>query len=1048
MLFSSGSASDTVTIGDNLNLSGLNPAGGIFAGIGNFVLNGAGTQNFWPAFGQTLPNIIHSGAGTLIQNNHLKCLSFIQSNGTYNLSGNKQDTITSGNFTISNGKSTSLLGLAYCTFLVQNGNAIFSGNGGPDSLYMTAASQWNVNVLAGTLTASNAVIQNCNASGGAMGIASNSQDVGANINWNFTNAKFWTNTGANNSWGNPSNWLPAGIPGINDSVVFDSHGSSADCNFDAGGFIKALTLTSTYTGTLSFALMDTLRVLNALDFRNYSGTIIPGSGVIILNGTTPQFFYPPYSTASNKFPKIIFNNASGALVQNNELCATNLIVNSGAMDFETNFNIDTILIGSPGSLTLSDSYVYLDTAATISGSGKLNLGFADLSISGDVNFSALSPLSPQNAKIKFIGPVNKNFFPSADSILTWVEQINGTTVVLNKRIIVQNLYLTGGTFNLGAGLQDTIITQLYGGAGALDFGSSTLNIGAYTTDFTSVNFTTGTGTLAFCGPNPQQFIPKPGVLHPDIMQSAYSGTIIYTNPLMAKSLTVNQGSFTFSHTGSLRDSVGSLIVPTGGTNPSIALGQDTLDISGSINLSGLANFMWTVPGVMRFIGSAPQPFMTPFNYNPTGYWCPPIIHNGSGTLTQAGMLKCASFLQTAGVYNLNGAIDSIMDPATGDFTIGNGTAGSITGLGNSTIASKYGSVNFTGQSAANMLNLSPVAPWTLSAPTMSKTISAQYAIIGNCKAITYAPLTAQPQFCAMAPGDSNWNMALVLPQIYDTLGTPNLLASSLRAAGDTIDIWYELNDPDNAMDTVKMSFRNGVSGAWTAPVTGTIMGDVGPVASNAMSVHRHVRWSMAGQFGGSFSSDSIQVGLIAQDNFGNVTPKIMPANNIHVNTKGPTFGSNIFILPSAGSIIAGGSVCSVTWNWANISFNVQAKNYPLTLQYSLDNGNTFINSSAGNLQNTGSYSWTTPLITSKNVLLRFAARDTLGNVSYGPLSAAFTIDATPPASNITFPANKSFVNSLANISGIAFDVGSGVKNVFITIKTIAGNYWNGVSAWT
>ena len=205
---------------------------------------------------------------------------------------------------------------------------------------------------------------------------------------------------------------------------------------------------------------------------------------------------------------------------------------------------------------------------------------------------------------------------------------------------------------------------------------------------------------------------------------------------------------------------------------------------------------------------------------------------------------------------------------------------------------------------------------------------------------------------------------------------------------------------------------------------------------------------MAGQFGSSFSSDSIQIGLTAQDNFGNVTPKIMPANNVHVNTKGPTFGSNIFILPSVGSIIAGGSVCSITWNWANISFNVQAKNYPLTLQYSLDNGNTFINSAAGNLQNTGSYSWTTPLLTSKNVLLRFTARDTLGNVSYGPLSAAFTIDATPPASNITLPANKSYVNSLANISGNTSDIGSGVKNVFITIKMIAGNYWNGVSAWT
>jgi len=110
------------------------------------------------------------------------------------------------------------------------------------------------------------------------------------------------------------------------------------------------------------------------------------------------------------------------------------------------------------------------------------------------------------------------------------------------------------------------------------------------TDFTSVNFTIGTGTLAFCGPNPQQFTPRAGVLHPDIIQNGYNGTIIFNNPLMAKSLTINQGSFSFDHAGSLRDSVGSLIVTTGGTNPSIALGQDTLDISGAVNLSGLKDF--------------------------------------------------------------------------------------------------------------------------------------------------------------------------------------------------------------------------------------------------------------------------------------------------------------------------------------------------------------------------------------------------------------------------------------------------------------------------
>ena len=1034
----------TLSVSGEVNFTGM--TGTITAEVGTLEFMGTGPQNFWPPFGKQMPNIYHSGNGTIVQNNHLKCLSFSQVNGQYNING-MMDTITSGDFSISNGHSTSVTGLDGCQIVVQNGNAQFLGTGVGDSLYLkTPSAAWYVKVLSGakTLSANYVILQNCDASGGVMGIANNSNNVGfSNTNWSFVFSKSWLGA-VSSSWKNPNNWSPSGVPTSSDSVVFINNNI---CVVDTSPTVKAITLTSTFYAPFNFSPNETLTVLQTLDFQNYGNYITAGSGVIALNGMTTQTFYPPYSGAPYKLPKIIMNNPNGANVPYNKLHTSNLTIISGYMTLNSEFNIDSIIVNSPGSLDMSYSYNY-DTVVTISGTGNLNMGFADFAISGDMNVGNLNSFIPENAHIKFIGPNNQAFYPNDFGVPTWVEQINGTTVVLNKRLITQNLYLTGGTFNLGAGLQDTIITQLNGGAGALDFGSSTLNLEAYSTDFSSVNFTIGAGTLAFCGPNPQQFTPRAGVLHPDIIQNGYSGTIINTYPLIAKSLTVNQGSFTFSHTGSLRDSVGSLIATTTGTNASIALGQDTLDVSGTVNLSGLTNFMWTSPSALRFIGNGSQTLTTPISYNPLGFWCPPIVHNGIGALSQSGMLKCASFLQTAGTYNLNSAIDTIMNPTNGDFTITNGTASSITGLGNSTIAVKSGNASFSGQGAANLLNLSPPFPWTLSVPTMSKTISAQYAIIGNCKAITYAPLMAQTQFCAMVPGDSNWNMALVMPQIYDTLGTPNLLAASPRAAGDTIDIWYELNDPDNAVDTVKMSFRNGVSGAWTAPVTGTIMGDVGPVASNSMSVHRHVRWSVAGQFGSSFSSDSIQIGLTAQDNFGNVTPKIMPANNVHVNTKGPTFGSNIFILPSVGSIIAGGSVCSITWNWANISFNVQAKNYPLTLQYSLDNGNTFINSAAGNLQNTGSYSWTTPLLTSKNVLLRFTARDTLGNVSYGPLSAAFTIDATPPASNITLPANKSYVNSLANISGNTSDIGSGVKNVFITIKMIAGNYWNGVSAWT
>ena len=1036
MLFSSGSASDTVTVSGNLNLSGLNPVGGIFAGTGNFVLNGAGTQNFWPAFGQTLPNIIHSGAGTLIQNNHLKCLSFTQSNGTYNLSGNKQDTITSGNFTISNGKSTSLLGLAYCTILVQNGNAIFSGNGGPDSLYMTAVSQWNVNVLAGTLSASNAVIQNCNASGGAMGIAANCQNVGANINWNFTTAKFWTNGASDNLWSTPNNWLPSGIPINSDSVVFDNHAPSANCVFNTVAIVKAITLTSVCTGNFNFAPNDTLKVLSTLDFSNFVGSITPGNGVISFSGATLQNLYPPYYSTSNKLPKIIQNNPAGVMVQNNTLHSSNLTINNGVMTLNTPFTIDTVSIGPTGGLTLSNTYVYSDTITTLSGTGSFSMGFADFSISGDFNLSNLSSFYPENAQIKFIGPAIKTFVPKSNTVLTSVEQIYGTTNVSYFGLVVHNLTLTGGTLNLGTGLSDTLITQLNGGAGALDFGSSTLNIQANSNDFSTVNVFFNAGTLVFCGSNTQTLIPKPNTIFPDIVQAGYFGTSINGYPLKAKSLTYNMGTITFAGGAHFRDSVGAIVIAVGG-NHGLDLGNDTIDVSGNVDLSDFT----TIPagvGMLRFLGSGNQNF-----YPPLFITGPNIIHSGSGMINQSGRLKCASFLQIAGTYNVNGANDTI---TTGDFIFANGTNNSILNFGGSAFVVQNGNASFSGQSAVNLLNLNPPSHWRLDVSAAGKTKTAQYSVVGNCNA--NGGLIAQPLYCAMAPNDTNWNYSAVMPQLFDTLGMINGLVAYQRTnGGDTVDLWYQLRDPDNSIDTVKFFFRNGQTGAMNAPIMGSIIGDVGPVNSSDSSIHRHIKWCVAAQFGNAFASDSIQIGLTSNDNFGNITPMVMTAANTRVTTKVPQFGVNIFILPAGGSAFASGSACSITWNYANISFFAQAKNNPLTLQYSTDNGATF-SMGAANLPNSGAFSWTVPIITNRNVMLRFAASDTFGNMGFGPVSAPFTIDATLPTSAITFPLNKSFVNSLANISGNASDIGSGVKNVFITIKTIAGNYWNGVSAWT
>lgn len=76
------------------------------------------------------------------------------------------------------------------------------------------------------------------------------------------------------------------------------------------------------------------------------------------------------------------------------------------------------------------------------------------------------------------------------------------------------------------------------------------------------------------------------------------------------------------------------------------------------------------------------------------------------------------------------------------------------------------------------------------------------------------------------------------------------------------------------------------------------------------------------------------------------------------------------------------------------------------------------------------------------------ANDGYGNSSWSD-SWNFTIDTTPPSSNITHPVSDGFYNSLDTITGSAIDPnnGTGLTKVEITIKRLTdNNYWNGL-AW-
>jgi hypothetical protein len=108
----------------------------------------------------------------------------------------------------------------------------------------------------------------------------------------------------------------------------------------------------------------------------------------------------------------------------------------------------------------------------------------------------------------------------------------------------------------------------------------------------------------------------------------------------------------------------------------------------------------------------------------------------------------------------------------------------------------------------------------------------------------------------------------ITPELFDTSGGTATVPSSQRADGsDTVELYYQLADGDNVNDTITVEYREGSSGAWGAITN--MLGDTGAVPAGDSTVHRRVRWGVAGQFGVGYDNDTIQVRVLVEDAEGN-----------------------------------------------------------------------------------------------------------------------------------------------------------------------------------
>jgi hypothetical protein len=672
-----------------------------------------GTQFLTPKSGSTHPHVVHDGAGALsISAYSLICLSFTQSAGSLDLNGRNITTVSGGGFTLTNGTSTTFLNHGGSTLTVA-GDAALSGASVSDKLNLNPASAWTFAVT-GTLSASFATLGN-NSASPANGTCTNCVNAGSNTGWSY--AVSWDGGGADNNWSTAANWGSDAVPSADEDVTFDGT-SVKDATLDASATVKSVTFTTAFTGNFSFGAGTLTIASGNADFRS-GGTITPGTGTLAFTSATAQTFYPPASAA---LPAILQNGAGGTTVSTHGLVAGNLALSSGT------FNLGAGLTHS---------------LAAVSGTGALDFGTSNLTATGNVDLSGLTVTATSGNTLTFGGTTAQTFTPNASvTVLNLAQSGAGGTTVSGYGFTTPALTVTNGTLALGSALAHTITTTLTLGAGGLDFGASTLRVGAATVDLRGLSsLAAGSGTLEFTGASAQTFHPRAASIHPAILQSGAGTTSVESNALQAGSLTLSAGVFDLGATPRIHAL--SSFASTGGA---LTFQGNTLQITtGDADFSGLAALNQGT-GVVEFTAATGTQVFTP----KASATHPGIAHSGAGTLRlAANALTARSFDQSAGFLDFNG-MDVTVTP--GGFAVSGGGAATLAGLAGRTLT-VAGDANFAG-TTGNLLNLDPASVWTLA---VTGSLTASLASLANCAATVSAGTAAN---ASDGGGNSGWSFSV------------------------------------------------------------------------------------------------------------------------------------------------------------------------------------------------------------------------------------------------------------------------------------------------
>ena len=290
--------------------------------------------------------------------------------------------------------------------------------------------------------------------------------------------------------------------------------------------------------------------------------------------------------------------------------------------------------------------------------------------------------------------------------------------------------------------------------------------------------------------------------------------------------------------------------------------------------------------------------------------------------------------------------------------------------------------------------------------------------------------------------DEAGNITLATPLNYmgDTVApvitaTPNIaayLSGSLTFTGTAA-------DSGSLVSSVKVEIRKGAEywdgAAWVAA----------PQSLLVSTSDNYANWNyaftppLADTDGQSYTAT-----FTAYDSAYRINNEASVVRTITKDTTGPTIDPNVFTF-STGGIYKGNTSFTVTWNPSAISASGAAlATTPISLAYNFTGSVVTL---ATDIPNTGSYSFTLPMVDTTSARIIMTAKDELGNLSVNTPSSAFTIDSIPPQVTSVSTLDQA---ASGKIDGLLVHFSEHIQNIDTTAFSIAdgtpitGWSWGGI----